>query len=240
MGDTELPSYSAYSALRQQEVACEVVNEVEETPTVTTQRPNNLLTGTVISVQPGLAGQGGSVQVPATLGGIFPAYRAPASPTLTWPFAMACSACCCMGSSACMPAGDDCGLCLYSWCCTSCALAEVSVHTGAGGLCDSRDCASQWCAAWGTQMSIDVLTALVGLPGVFGSWVWTCYAARTRELLQARYGLPKDELCCDATITTFLPCAVTCFPCAVYQQAYLQKHTLGKDLECCCYVQCCQ
>ena len=109
---------------------------------------------------------------------------------------------------------------MYACCCTQCALAETSTLIGAAGPFGTRDCAAQCCAALALQLAIDCAASLVGLGGVFGPWVWTCYAARTRELMQARWALPKDEMCCDSTITTFLPYAVSCFPCAVYQQAY--------------------
>lgn len=190
-------------------------------------------TGNVINSQPAME----TVEVPAAFWGLLPAYSAPvAGVGLAWDFPMCCSMC--NYDAACA----DPGLCLYVTCCPTCMLSEMSYALGAKGCCGTEGCGAQFCSAFWCEQALNVLGQAAGCQGALGPLVYTAWGARTRDVMQARYGLPKDEICCDSTVYTYAPsyCIFSCAPCALYQQAYFLKHTAKHDFECCCYTGLCQ
>lgn len=186
-----------------------------------TAQPGTVVVGSVISVSPmvpiGLVAYSGPVQLVGS----------------NWPFSMCCSCCvhCC----------DDPGLACYAACCSTCLGAEISEKIQNTGCCGCESCAGQWCAAYAVAAAAAMIGGLLcGAGSIAAACVWSVVLTQVRDAHKAVFQLPPDELCCDATFTSFLPLVFCdCTMCAVYQQAYFIKHTTGKDFECCCYTTCC-
>ena len=138
-----------------------------------------------------------------------------------WPFPMYCSVF--------AYRYKDPGLCCYACCCPSCLAAETNALLGVEGFCGSASCAHQWTVTC-------LLDLMVGSVTQAGWVAWWAFFSLSRRKIEESQSLPPDEVCCDHPLTTFFFC---CTPCALYQQAYYAKHTVGREFQCCCYTKCC-
>lgn len=129
----------------------------------------------------------------------------------------------------------------YAAFCGSCLAAEISAdYLQAKGCCGSDSCCAQWwCACLLSCLISTVGSFLCGAGSLMSPWVYTIWFAQGRDAIKLKYNLPHDELCCDNSVTTFLPsyiCCLNCDVCALFQQAYFLKHTMKEhDFTCCCY-----
>mmetsp|Transcript_23145 Transcript_23145/g.29948 ORF Transcript_23145/g.29948 Transcript_23145/m.29948 type:complete len:239 (-) Transcript_23145:1611-2327(-) len=153
----------------------------------------------------------------------------------SWPFSMLCSA------TPCCHCMKDCGLCCYVCFCPSCVGAELSEKIHNQGCCGTESCCAQWASAWCTALCVAALGAILcGVGAVCSACVWSVVYAQIRDASKAIYQLPDDELCCDSSITSFIPCfPFDCTCCALYQMAYFTKHVQHQDLDCFLYNTCC-
>lgn len=148
-----------------------------------------------------------------------------------WPFPMCCSClthCC-----------DDCGLCVYALCCSTCLGAEIGEYIGSTGCCGTTSCCGQWWSAFAMSC---VVQLCFGIGTLAAPWVYSVWFTFGRDALKAKHRLPHDELCCECTISSFFPYCVDCSICALYQEAYYIKHanpTGNHDFSCCCYTTFC-
>lgn len=154
---------------------------------------------------------------------------------LSWPFPMCCS---CL-SHCC----DDCGLCLYASCCPTCLGAEIGEYIGSSGCCGTTSCCGQWWSAFCMSFLFMTIGSLCCVGALAAPWVASVWLTFGRDALKAKHRLPHDELCCDCTLSSFIPCCIDCTICALYQEAYHIKHknpTGNHDFTCCCYTLFCQ
>lgn len=128
---------------------------------------------------------------------------------------------------------------VYAICCPYCAYAEVMEHIDQPSCCcEVGFCNSLLCVMTGGFISYILQTVMYSTGiGAGGAWAVNftpCITCEARQALGKKYSLPTNDCCC--------PCAAHyfCQGCSIYQESVYVKHVLKKDMNCCCYVNCCR